>query len=75
MKYLAIYKCQLCGETIRYGEAHEVEYNKLPELCARVVKNQMLVGNQCLYQAPMQILHKCKDSNCGMAYFSGLKHI
>jgi hypothetical protein len=74
MKYSVIYKCQLCGEIIRYGEAHEVEYNELPELCAKVVRNQMFASNQYLYQAPMQIPHQCNDGNCGMAYFLGFKH-
>lgn len=71
MKYAATYKCQLCDRLIQYGEAKEIPYEELPELCAKVIKNQMFAGNQYLYHAPMQIPHKCKNGNGGMAYFAG----
>ena len=70
--YHATYKCPLCGTLILYGEARPVPYDKLPELCAKVVKNQQFIGTM-LYQAPMHIPHKCADGSCGMAYFAGFK--
>lgn len=73
MQYYVIYKCHLCGQLIRYGKPQEVPYEKLPELCARVVSSQQFMGNPYLYQAPMQIPHKCKDGSCGMAYFAGFR--
>lgn len=72
-KYYVTYKCTLCGQLMVYGGAKEVPYDSLPELCYRVVQNQMFMGNQDLYQAPMQMPHKCKDGGCGMAYFAGFK--
>lgn len=59
--------------TIVFGEPTEIPYDALPALCAKVVGNQQFLGNPYLYQAPMQIPHKCLDGSCGMAYFSGFK--
>ena len=71
MKYVAVYKCQICSTLIQYGEPKEIQYEVLPEICAKVVQNQLFAGNPYLYQAPMQISHKCNSGNCGMAYFAG----
>ena len=72
-RYYAVYKCQLCGAALAYGEPHEVPYDKLPELCGKVVQNQTFINNPALYKAPMQIPHKCAEGSCGMAYFAGFK--
>jgi len=75
MKYIAVYKCQLCGALIQYGEPQEISrecYEALPELCARVINNQLFAGNPYLHTVPMQIPHiQCKNGGCGMAYFAG----
>jgi hypothetical protein len=71
LEYIAVYKCQLCGTLLTYGDPKEIPYEVLPEICAKVIQNQQFAGNPYLYQAPMQIPHKCKDGNCGMAYFAG----
>lgn len=71
MKYSAIYKCCLCGQLIRYGEPHEVPYDKLPELLGRVIGNQMFAGNPALYEAAIHIPHKCRNGSAGLAYFAG----
>ena len=71
MKYIAVYKCQLCGTLIQYGEPQEMPYEALPEICAQVINNQLFAGNPYLHTAHMQIPHKCKNGNCGMAYFAG----
>lgn len=70
-KYYAVYKCQLCGKLQRLGEAQEIPYNSLPELCAKVIQNQLFAGNPYLHQAPMHVPHKCADGNCGMSIFAG----
>lgn len=72
--YYAAYKCPLCGAVCSFGEPKPVPYDKLPELCARVVKNQRLIGTT-LYEAPMHIPHHCDDGSCGMAVFAGFKKI
>lgn len=73
MKYRMAYKCQLCGAVVTSPRVNDVPYNDLPKLCANVVKNQMFMGNQYLYNEPMQVPHKCEDGSCGMAYFAGFR--
>lgn len=61
MKFKPAYKCQLCGTVHLTGEAKEAPYDKLPELCRKVIKNQ----------APMYLACKCGNGDCGIAYFAG----
>lgn len=72
-RYYAMYKCQLCGALLRYGEPHEIPYDKLPELLGMVIRRQHLASNPYLNTAPMQVPCKCKDGSAGMAYFAGFK--
>lgn len=72
-KYLAVYKCPLCGTLLYTANPQEVPYDKLPELCVKIVKNQQFAGNPYLYKAEMHIPHKCSDGNCGLAVFAGFK--
>lgn len=76
MIVMPIYKCSLCGALLKGGKPMEADYNKLPEMCASVVKNQQFIGSP-LFQVPMQIPHKCQDGygSCGMAYFAGFKGV
>ncbi len=71
--YFAVYKCTLCNRLMAYGDAKEIPYDVLPDLCGRVIRNQMFKNNPVLYQAPMCLPHKCADGSCGMAYFAGFK--
>lgn len=73
-KYVALYKCPLCGEQLAPGSPTEIPHDKLPELLAAVVKQQLFLGSP-LYNAPMHIPHKCKDSSAGLAYFAGFAKI
>lgn len=73
-KYETRYRCQMCGQEMRYGNQTEVPYEKLPELLSQVVTNQHFVGT-ALYRAPMYIPHKCSDGSGGMAAFIGFKKI
>lgn len=72
-KYHAVYKCALCETLLLYGDSHEVPYDALLVLIGKVIKNQQFAGNPYLYEAPLQIPHKCKDGNCGIAYFAGFR--
>ena len=73
-KYIAVYKCPLCGAAVQYGNPRQVPYDMLPDLCLQVVKNQRFIGTM-LYEAPMHIPHKCSDGSCGMAHFAGFMKI
>lgn len=75
MKYKVAYKCQLCGTVHLMGEAREIPYDKLPELCAKVVQNQAFTGNPYLYEAPMHMVCQCGDGGCGLAYFVGFGRV
>lgn len=72
-RYKAVYKCPLCNELFSIGNSVEIPYNSLPELCAKVIRNQHFAGNPYLYQAPMHVPHQCSDGNCGLAIFAGFK--
>lgn len=72
-KYYVTYKCPLCGTLLCYGEPEEIPYDKLPELLAKVIRNQQFAGNPYLYQAPMHIPHRCKDGSAGLATFAGFR--
>ena len=71
MKVFAAYKCSLCGKILKYGDTKEVPKEKLPELCAEVVKNQFWQNHPLFHKVLMQIPHECADGSCGMAYFAG----
>lgn len=75
MKYKVVYKCELCGELIQYGDVQEIPYEQLPEICARVVTSQIFKSNPYIQTAPMETVHKCKNGDCGMAYFAGFKKV
>ncbi|MPN29518.1 hypothetical protein SDC9_176971 [bioreactor metagenome] len=75
MKYIAVYKCQLCDALVQYGEPQEISYELLPEICAKVIHNQLFAGNPYLYKVQMQIPHKCKNGDYGMAYFAGFMRV
>lgn len=71
----AVYKCPLCGRLLSNGPAREVPRDSLPELCGRVVQNQLFAGNPWLHQVPMQIPCRCPDGSCGLAQFAGFKRM
>ena len=70
-KYIAVYKCPLCGQMLKYGEPQEVHYNDLPKFLGMFVNNQLFAGNPYLNNAPMHIPCKCKDGSAGLAAFAG----
>lgn len=71
MKYQAAYRCPMCNELIKSNKSMEIPYNQLPDLLAKVVKNQMFMSNPALYQFPMQIPHQCSNGSAGLATFAG----
>ena len=74
--YFAVYKCPLCGKEFRVADNPvQMEENRIPELIARVVKNQKFVGNQYLYEAPMYLPHQCGNGDGGIAQLIGFKKV
>ena len=72
-KYYAVYKCPLCGKLLRTGEAREVPYDRLPELCGRFMWDQQFASNPYLNTASSHVPCKCVDGSCGLAAFAGFK--
>lgn len=75
MRFVAVYKCPLCGRMLLTSQPQDVPYESLPELCGRVIRNQIFINNPALYQAPMYIVCKCDNGNCGLAQFAGFKKV
>jgi DNA-directed RNA polymerase subunit RPC12/RpoP len=71
MKYIAVYKCLMCNTILHYGEPHEATQEDLEVTCGQVIHNQLFAGNPYLHKVQIQIPHKCKNGDCGIAYFSG----
>lgn len=70
-KYYAVYKCPLCGTLMATPKAIELEYDDLPKLLGKIVRNQQFAGHPVLHEAPMHLPHKCADGNAGLAQFAG----
>lgn len=70
-RYVATYRCPLCGTHLKYGDAVECPEQMLAEILAKVVRNQQFIGSG-MYVAPLYIPHKCSNGNAGLAQFVGL---
>lgn len=73
-KYEPRYRCQMCGQELRFGNQAEIPYDKIPELLGKVVATQQFIGT-ALHQAPQYLPHKCPDGSGGLAAFIGFKKI
>ena len=71
MKYVPVYRCPLCNKLSQLGNEFDIEYDQLPELLGKCVRNQQFVGNPVLHKVPMQIVCKCGNGNAGLAQFAG----
>lgn len=71
MKVMSIYKCQLCGQLLRYGNAADLEYDQMPEVVGKFIARQRF-SNTVLAPDPMYIPHKCRNGSCGIAMFAGI---
>ncbi len=72
MRVMSVYKCQLCGQLLRYGNTAEMEHEKMPEVVGKFISRYQTFAGSALSPAPMYIPHKCGNGNCGMAIFAGL---
>lgn len=66
-RYLAFYRCELCGETFAAAEAGDRETAQKAALYASM-------GEQLQPQGPMLCdIHICDNGNIGIAKFLGFK--
>lgn len=68
-KYLAIYKCRLCGQE-SYGQALSFEDER--ELIRLTYTMRVNGKDNCLGK---QTIHKCSDDSISIADFAGFKKI
>lgn len=74
--YFAIYRCPMCNRNFRIAEnPTEIDYDELPSLIAKIVKNQQFIGNAALFKAPMHIPHQCQNGDAGIAQLIGFKKV
>lgn len=63
-KYFTVFKCSLCGATIKYGSSYEMREQDIMAIMRRL--------NEASAQSfRPNIPHKCKDGNIGVAYYAG----
>lgn len=75
-EYYAVYKCPLCSTKFRITDkTFQMDKDKFPELIAKIIKNQTMLGNPYLYQAPMHIPHECNNGGVGIAQLIGFSPI
>lgn len=65
MSYTAIYKCNLCGQTI-HGEKYDMSREELDRWFEKYMKEDVV-----LTMSPMFIPHDCDSLNVGLAQLSG----
>jgi hypothetical protein len=65
----------MCNSVLHYEESHEATQEELYDVCRQVIQNQLFAGNPYLHKVQMQIPHKCKNGDCGIAHFTGFKQV
>lgn len=75
-KYMAMYKCQMCGEMQRLRETVPGSIEDIERLLAKTFVYQDNFGTRPdLNQLRERIPHRCKDGSLGVSVFAGFKKI
>lgn len=75
-KYIALYKCLMCGEMQRLRQEADGQPEDIEALLAKTMLYQDTFGTRSdLCQVKPRIPHKCKDGSQGVAHFAGFKKI
>ena len=73
-KYMAVYKCQLCGEIQRVPQTVVGSTEDIEHLLAKTIVFQKEFGARPdLAQLMEKIPHRCKDGSLGVSVFVGYK--
>lgn len=72
-KSYVAYRCLLCNEVVMMEMPENIPQTSNKDFCNAVLRNQLFFGNPALHQAPMHMIHNCKDGSCGVAQFAGIK--
>ena len=74
-KYNVIYKCPMCGkEFTTQDKPVEMEEHMIPELLAKIMKNQQFLGT-VFYEAPLYLPHQCGNGDGGLAPLIGFRKV
>lgn len=72
--YMAVYKCQLCGELQRIPQTANGSTEDIERLLAKTIIYQKEFGSRPdLVQLQEKIPHRCKDGSVGVSVFVGFK--
>lgn len=75
-KYIAMYKCQMCGEMQRLRQEANCQPEDIEALLGKTMRLQDTFGSRSdLCQVHPRIPHKCKDGSLGVSLFAGFKKI
>lgn len=75
-KYIAMYKCQMCGEMQRLRQEANGQPEDIEALLDKTMYLQNHLGSRSdLVQVQERIPHKCKDGSLGVSLFAGFKKI
>lgn len=75
-KYIAMYKCQMCGEMQRLRQEANGQPEDIEALLAKTMYLQDHLGSRSdLVQVQERTPHKCKDGSLGVSLFAGFKKI
>lgn len=75
-EYMALYKCQMCGEMQRLRETVTGSNEEIEGLLAKTFVFQDNFGTRPdLNQLRERIPHRCKDGSLGVSVFAGFKKV
>lgn len=75
-RYMALYKCQMCGEMQRLRETVVGSNEDIEGLLAKTFSFQDNFGTRPdLNQLRERLPHRCKDGSLGVSVFAGFKKI
>ena len=73
-QYMAVYKCQLCGEMQRIPQTAEGTTEDIEHLLAKTLFYQKEFGTRVdLVQLQEKLPHRCRDGSLGVSVFVGYK--
>lgn len=75
-RYLALYKCQMCGEMQQLRQSVDGQPEDIEGLLSKTMMYQTHFGSrEDLCQVRPRLPHKCKDGSLGVSHFAGFKKI
>jgi len=76
MKFIPVYKCAMCAETVEYkfkkNNVYEVEENEIAASLMAVLEGDLFVNGKMI---PKSTPHFCKDGSCGVCNLIGFRKL